>query len=447
MLTRLLSIRPDPPPLDMPQKYPIDGSRDALWMATAVDAPTTGSLRGDIDTDVAIIGGGLTGLNAALRLMQHNLKVCVVEANGLGYGASGRSGGQVNLGLNLGPAALLEKFGRTQGERLIQMIISTPDQVFQWIKDNQLKCDPVQRGWVQGASNQNQYKSQRQMAAEYGNHGCELPVLDADALRKRSGAQGYIGGLFVPGAGSLHPLSYTRELARAAMAKGAQVFTDSTVTGLSQSDNRQWQISTSGGNINSRQVLICTNGYTDSLINGLQQTVVPVRSLLVATEPLDADTRQQVLLNQVTFVDKRRLILYFRYDRDGRLCVGDHGPMRDQFRLEDFNAVKKRAVAVFPQLAGKRWDYHWGGRVAMTKNTLPFLYHIAPGLTAGMGYNGRGVGMGTMMGKALAQSIVSPEACDFPQSQPKRFLMHKFHSAGVSMTVKWLALRDHLDSL
>lgn len=416
-------------------------------MATAVDAPATQSLRGDIDTDVAIVGGGLTGLNAALRLSHNNVKVCVVESKTLGYGASGRSGGQVNLGLNLGPSALLKKFGTTAGERLVQMIISTPDQVFQWIHDNELNCDPVQQGWIQGAFSRKQLDSQLQMANEYRDHGCELPLLDAAEVNTRSGAQGYVGGLLCPTAGSLHPLSYTRELARAAIARGVQVFTRATVTGIGQRDDSRWELSTDNGTIRCRHVLICTNGYTDSLSSNLDKTVVPVRSLLVATEPLDENTRQQVLPNQVTFVDKRRLILYFRYDRDGRLCVGDHGPMRDEFCEEDFTAVKKRAVAVFPQLADKQWDYHWGGRVAMTKDTLPFLYHVAPGLTAGMGYNGRGIGMGTMMGKALAQCVVAPELCDFPQSQPQRFLLHKFHSAGVSMTIKWMALRDHLDSL
>ncbi len=431
----------------MPKEFPIDGSRDALWMATAVSAPDTVSLSHELSRDVVIIGGGLTGLNAALHLARNGTSVAVLEAATLGFGASGRSGGQVNLGLNLGPAALIEKFGKATGERLIDLIISTPDQVFSWIAENQLRCDPVQNGWVQGAADKHQLKAQQAMSAEYRAHGCELTLLDADAISERTGAYGFTGGLYCASAGSLHPLSYTRELARAALTRGAEIYTNSKVSGLEQSASQQWRVYTGKGSISCRHVLVCTNGYTDSLVSGLKQKLVPVRSVLAATEPLSDTLRQQVLPKQVTFVDKRRLILYFRYDRDGRLCVGDHGPMRDHFRADDFNAVKKRAVAVFPQLENVKWDYHWGGRVAMTKDTLPFLYQIAPGLTAGMGYNGRGVGMGTMMGKALAQTVIDPEKCDFPQSKPNRFLMHKFHSAGVSMTVKWLALRDHLDSL
>lgn len=428
-------------------KYPIDGSRDALWMASATAAPQTEPLLNQIDTDVAIIGAGITGLNAALHLAKTKIDVCVVEAKGLGFGASGRSGGQVNLGLNLSPSELIKRFGKVRGERLVSLVINTPDQVFDWISQNQLNCDPVQQGWIQGAVGRRQMYKLRDLAEDYRLHGSEITLLDAESLKNRSGASGYVGGLYYPRAGSVQPLSYTRELARCAMENGARVFTDSRVNGLNRSANGRWIVKTDSGKLSCREVLICTNGYTDSLCSGLKKTVVPIRSLLVATEPLDNALRQEVLPNQVTFVDKRRLILYFRYDRDGRLCAGDRGPMRDQFRHQDFNDVKQRATSVFPQLKQVRWDYQWGGRVAVTKDSLPFLYKIAPGLTAGMGYNGRGIGMGTMMGRALAQSIAAPEQCEFPETQPNKFLFHKFHAAGASALIKWSALRDHLDSL
>jgi len=399
---------------------------------------------------VTIVGGGLTGLNAALQLASNGVSVCVLEAKNLGFGASGRSGGQVNLGLNLGPKALLKKFGTAQGERLIDLVINTPDHVFKSIRENKLNCDPVQNGWIQGAITEIHLETQRQLLDEYAEFGCTLEMLDKATLETRAGTSRYRGGLHCPMAGSLHPLSYTRELASASLAAGAKIFTDSPVTGISQSESKTsgWTLTTAEGQITSEQVLICTNGYTDNLIKGLRRAVVPVRSLLMATEPLSDNLRATVLPNQVTFVDKRRLILYFRYDRDGRLCVGDHGPMRDAFCEADFDAVKRRVNDVFPQLSNTRWDYHWGGRVAITKDSLPFMHCVGPGLIAGMGYNGRGIGMGTMMGKTLAAHILQPEQpTAFPLTTPKKFAMHKFHTAGVSMTIKWMALRDHLESL
>ena len=428
-------------------RYPIDGFRDALWRETAVPTPKTSELFDAVSCDVVIIGGGLTGLNAALELADRGYEVVVVEANSLGFGASGRSGGQVNMGLNLGPDALLKNFGKPQGERLIDLVINTPETVFRRIEQLKLDCDPVQNGWVQGAVSKQHLLQQISTAEEYSRHCCHLEVLDAQQLATKTGAQNYIGGIFCESAGSIHPLSYTRELARIAIQKGARIFTHSRVTGINHPGADQWVLATEHGKLTCKQVLLCTNGYTDNLVKGMQRKVVPVRSLLVATAPLDEQHQNEVLPNRVTFVDKRRLILYFRYDRDGRLCVGDHGPMRDQFCLDDFTTVKKRAIDVFPQLSSVQWDYHWGGRVAMTKNTLPFLYEIAPGLTAGMGYNGRGVGMGTMMGISLADSVTSNGKSAIPKTRPASFLMHKFHSAGVSMTIKWMALRDHLSTL
>lgn len=436
----------------MSKNYPINGSRDALWMATAVDAPVTETLREHTNCDVAIIGAGITGLNAALNLVNKGISVCVLDSEGLGFGASGRAGGQVNLGLNLGPKELIRKFGTEQGERLIDLVINTPNNVFKNIRDNNLRCDPVQNGWIQGATTSSHLIMQQQLAEEYAEHGCQLDLLDKDAIADRAGTTRYAGGIFCDTAGSLQPLSYTRELAARSIEKGARIFTQSAVNGIRKSNNKNntngWTLTTAHGQIESEQVLICTNGYTDNLIKGLKQKIVPVRSILMASEPLSDNLRSTVLPNQVTFVDKRRLILYFRYDRDGRLCVGDHGPMRDDFCAADFTGLKRRLLDVFPQLGDTRWDYHWGGRIAITKNSLPFIHQIAPGLTTAMGYNGRGVGMGTMVGIELAETVSSATAkpSAFPVTRPRNFAMHKFHSAGVSMAIKWMALRDHLES-
>ncbi len=430
----------------MAERYPIDGSRDALWMATAVAAPTCERLEGDLDVDVAIVGAGFTGLNAALALAEAGTSVAILEAADLGYGASGRSGGQVNLGLNLGPSALIKLFGNDAGERLIETIVNVPDELFGLIRRYGLDCDPVQNGWVQGAATPTQLRMQEDLSRDYARYGGRFDVLDAAEVAERSGAHGYQGGLLCPSAGSLHPLSYTRELARVASERGAHLFTQARVDAL-RKDGERWQLACAGGRVSAGTVLICTNAYTDGLIPGLKETLVPVRSVLMASEPLSSDLRSRVMPNQVTFVDKRRLILYLRYDRDGRLCAGDHGPMRDRFALDDYAGLKKRVLDIFPDLAGVRWDFHWGGRVAMTRSTLPFLHVIDRGLIAGMGYNGRGVGMGSMMGRILADFALGKEASTlpFPVTRPKSFPLHRFHPLGVSIAIKWYGLLDLLE--
>lgn len=127
-----------------------------------------------------------------------------------------------------------------------------------------------------------------------------------------------------------------------------------------------------------------------------------------------------------------------RYDRDGRLCVGYHGPMRDAFRMSDFDDVKQWVLKVFPQLEGVQWDYHWGGRLVMTKSGLPFMHDVLPGLVSRMGFNGRGVGMGTMMGRELARYAINEnnKTTGFPLSHPKEYSMYRFHRVGVRIAVK-----------
>jgi len=426
----------------------VDGFHDSLWNSTATANTVTDQLQESVNCDVVVIGAGFTGLNAALRLISKGVDVNVVEAGVLGIGSSGRSGGQVNLGLNLGPSELIAKFGTEQGERMIDAVIRAPDHVFNLIREHELVCDPVQKGWVQAAVNTSYFNEQQKLAADYARFGLALDLLDKHELFVKTGTAAYVGGLHSSIAGSIQPLSYTRELARVAINGGSKVYTESPVNQLIKT-RQGWRVNTAQGQINCSAVLVCTNAYTGDVLEGLSKVLLPVRSILVASEPLSPSLRNSILPGQVTFVDKRRLILYFRYDRDGRLCVGDHGPSRDNFKLTDFAGVKKRAANVFPSLSNVRWDFHWGGRVAMTKDTLPFIHQIAPGLIAGMGYNGRGVAMGSMMGTLLADQILSDAENEsaFPVTRPDKYKLHAFRDIGVSTAIKWFTLRDYLEGL
>jgi len=432
----------------MPNSDTFDGARSALWMKTAPDAPQTRQLCEVEAADVTIVGAGFTGLNAAIELASRGISVCVLEAAWLGFGASGRSGGQVNLGLNSSPTQLIDQFGEDAGRRLLTAVIRTPETVFERVRDFGLRCDPVQKGWIQAAATRSVFDWQQNLSREYARYGCQLQVMDRLQTADATGSERYHGGLFSATAGSLQPLSYTRELARYAISQGVRIYTDSAVTRLEKKS--QWQVYTQLGSVRCDKVMICTNGYSGrEPVSGLAKKVVPVRSILAATEPLSEDLRQKILPGQVTFVDKRRLILYMRYDRDGRLCCGDHGPLKDEFVRSDYHAMKQRVVSVFPELKGIRWDYHWGGRIAMTKDSLPFLTELEPGLTAAMGYNGRGVGMGTVLGIEAARFVAGLDKVylAFPVSSPKSFALHRWHKLGVSFAINWYSLRDRLESI
>ena len=429
-------------------QYPIDGFKSSLWFDTAVAEPTTESLNERVSADVLIIGAGITGLNAAIELAENHANVVVLDAGVIGGGASGRNGGQVNLGLNLSPDELITHYGERAAKPLIRAICRTPATVFDRIRRLGIDCDAEQNGWIQGAVTNKRLRDQHQLADEFAAHGLEIQRLEQADIARRTGSSRYTGGLFVEQSGSIQPLSYTRELARVAQSLGVSVYTHSAVQSLRRLPaNAGWLVSTGLGEVSASQVLVCTNGYTDKTVSGLAKKVVPARSIQVATEPLSKDLQAHILPHRSTLVDKRRMILYGRYDRDGRLTMGDHGPMRDAFCLDDFADVKQRAIEVFPALQQVRWDYHWGGRIALTKDSLPFLFAPSPDLLIGMGYNGRGVGMGSMMGLAMASRLLQHdrEHAFMPLTTPNEYVFHAFHRIGAEVVIRWEMLMDRLE--
>lgn len=429
-------------------QYPIDGFKHALWYDTAVASPATQSLEESLSVDVLIIGAGITGLNAAIELAENGASVVVLDAGVLGGGASGRNGGQVNLGLNLSPDELVRHYGAKAAEPLIQAICRTPAVVFDRIRSKAISCDAEQNGWIQGAATNKRMDNLAALAEEFSRHGLDIEVMGRADIARRTGTSRYTGGLFTEQAGSIQPLSYTRELARVAIAAGARVFTHSGVQTLKRaSANKGWIVNTGVAEVRCEKVLVCTNGYTDKTVSGLAKKVVPARSIQVATEPLSKELQAKILPLRTTLVDKRRMVLYSRYDRDGRLTMGDHGPMRDAFCQEDFDDVKQRAIEVFPELESVRWDYHWGGRLAITKDSLPFLFAATPDLLVGMGYNGRGVGMGSMMGLAMASKLLGKDSDEafMPLTTPKEYVFHTFHEIGAEVVIRWEQFMDRLE--
>jgi len=429
-------------------QYPIDGFKSSLWFDTAEPPPVTDALNETVQADVLIIGAGITGLNAAIELAEHQTQVVVLDAGVIGGGASGRNGGQVNLGLNLSPNELIHHYGSSAAAPLIQAICRTPATVFDRIDRLGIRCDAEQNGWIQGAVTNQRLHDQHELADEFAEHGLPIQRLERADIARQTGSSRYMGGLFVEQSGSIQPLSYTRELARVAKDLGVSVYTHSAVQTLRRlPGNKGWVVSTGVGQVSAANVLVCTNGYTDKAVSGLAKKVIPVRSIQVATEPLSNELQRKILPNRSTLVDKRRMILYGRYDRDGRLTMGDHGPMRDAFCLDDFTDVKKRAIEVFPELEGVRWDYHWGGRIAITKDELPFLFAPTADLFVGMGYNGRGVGMGTMMGLAMAARVLGHDVdkAFMPVTVPNEFVFHRFHRIGAEVLIRWEMFMDHLE--
>jgi glycine/D-amino acid oxidase-like deaminating enzyme len=245
--------------------------------------------------------------------------------------------------------------------------------------------------------------------------------------------------------GSLQPLSYVRGLARAALAAGAKIYTDSPAIKVAKNGSG-WQVTTAKGNaVDAEYFLTGCNGYTDDLWPGLKRNIVPVASLQSATEPLPEALRQKILPNGHHVSETRRVMTYFRIDETGRFQIGGRGnPFNPLRQRANTDHLRREAIRIYPDLKDVRWEYDWGGLVAATKTHLPHLIGLDNNAYAGLGYNGRGVAMGTAMGTQLA-GVVLGEDVALPQTSGAPYLFHPFRNLGITWQMLTGSLLDRFD--
>jgi glycine/D-amino acid oxidase-like deaminating enzyme len=419
----------------------------SLWAATAPPAIPTPPLEGERRCDVAIVGGGYTGLSAALRLSEGGADAVVLEAREPGWGASGRNGGQVIPGLKHDPDELIALHGEKRAEAMIRTSEAAADLVFELIGKHAIACDAVRTGWVQPAHSADRLPMLRRRFEQWAGRGADVAWLERGELASLTGTERYHGGWLDRRAGSVQPLAYARGLARAARAAGATICGDTPVTALARFGDG-WRVQTPRGALVADQVLLCTNGYTDGLWPRLRETVVPVYSVQIATAPLSENVRGSILPDGQTVSDTRRVLSYFRLDAQGRLLMGGGGSAYGGSIERLAAGLKRRVAELLPQITEPRFEYVWGGRVALTMDHLPHRHVLGPGLQAGLGYNGRGVAMATMMGQVLADHALArpkPEH-DFPATNPAPIPLHALRGFAVTATRIYYRIRDRLEA-
>ncbi|HWK43771.1 MAG TPA: FAD-binding oxidoreductase [Stellaceae bacterium] len=378
----------------------------SLWIETAPPGAAFSVLDGVRKADICIVGGGFTGLSAALHLAEAGIDVVLLDAAEPGWGASGRNGGQVIPGLKYDPDELLLRYGPEQGARAVAASGGAADFTFDLIRRLGIDCDAVQNGWIQGAPSPTGLATAQARAAKWMALGARVEAIDRARTASLIGHDYYLGAFLDHRGGHVQPLSYARGLAVAAAAAGATIHVRSPAIGLAKAAGR-WRVTTPGGAVEADRVILATNGYTDLAGRGepfgsLAHSVLPAFSYQIATRPLTDNLRRQVLAGDQSVSETRRLLIYYRFDREGRLVLGGRGHFRDTSEPEFFRHIERAFATLFPNLADQPIAHRWGGRIAMTQDHLPHLHEPAPGLTAGLGYNGRGVAMATVMGKILA---------------------------------------------
>ncbi len=418
-------------------------SGPSLWSATALPLAPFPSLREKLSAQVAVIGAGYTGLSAALHLGAAGRDVVVLDRMDVGDGASGRNGGQVIPGLKYDPDTLEQMFDGALGAKLVAAVAAGPDLVFELIRRHGIECEAVRSGWLQLATSEKALGPIAARVQQWQARGAPVEMLSAAAAARLTGSQRYYGGWIDRRGGTVQPLSYVRGLAAAAARAGARIFTHSAATHLERS-GAEWRILTRDGSVSCQQVIIATNGYSDRVVDPVQRTVVAVPSMQVATAVLPPALRESILPERQSVSDTWRLLRYFRVSAQGRLVMGSRGVYGDVAPERAARLHYQAVREIYPRLEGIAFDYHWAGFVAVTPDHLPHLHEVAPGIVAGLGYNGRGVAMATLMGTLLARRLLGEtvDTLGFPMTPVRPMALHRFSRFGASAAIQYLRALD-----
>ena len=376
---------------------------DSWYAATATPLKRFAPLKGATTADVCIIGGGYTGLSAALHLSQAGRDVVLLEAQRVGFGASGRNGGQLGTGQRVDQMGLQKMVGSDHARRLWELGLDAVSLCKDLIKQHQIDCH-LKPGvaWTasDGADLAHLHEYADFLEHHYGYD--QIEKLDHAALQSVCPSPDYTGGILDMGAAHLHPLNFALGLARAADSAGARIFEGSVVHHIE--NGQKIKVQTDAGHVIADHVILACNGYLGGLNRKVAARVMPINNFIAATEPL-GDGIKDVLPRDVAVADSRFVVNYFRLSHDGRLLFGGGESYGYKFPSDIAAKVRKPMSVIFPHLKDVKIDYAWGGTLAITMKRLPYVARVAPNILSASGYSGHGVGTATHAGMLMARAI------------------------------------------
>ncbi|MDU8944205.1 NAD(P)/FAD-dependent oxidoreductase [Ovoidimarina sediminis] len=385
----------------------------SLWDASAEEPNFQAPLDGDATADLAIVGGGFTGLSTALYAAEKGLDAFVLEARQIGYGGSGRNVGLVNAGVWHPPAAVRKALGDTYGPRFIRRFSDGPAQVFSLIERHQIRCEATRNGTIHAAHAASGMVDLRGRFDEWHRLGEPVELLSREEMVTHTGTTSFAGGLLDHRAGTVNPMGYCRGLARAALGAGATIRTGVTVTGLSRI-GEMWEVATMAGSVRAKHVVLGTNAYTDDLWPDLKRVFTTINYFQLATAPM-GDRISHILPGHQGLWDTGRIMFSLRRDARGRLIIGSMGTVLGSAGQGISRRwAGKKLAQLFPDLGPVEFEEAWHGNIAMTPDHLPRIYELAPNLYTPIGYNGRGIITGTIFGECMADLITGMDPADLP---------------------------------
>ncbi|MBL8331247.1 MAG: FAD-binding oxidoreductase [Rubrivivax sp.] len=384
-------------------------TRHSYYEASAPRGPAHAPLQGTARCDVAIVGGGLAGLSAALELAERGFDVRVLEAQHLGFGASGRNGGQAIHGYACDQETLEHQLGETAARQAWDLSIAALDLIRERIARHAIACH-WQDGYLGLATTAGKGRALAAWADGIASrYGYPLQRIAPGEIRSWIDSPRFHSGIHDPRSGHLHPLLYTQGIARAAAAAGARLHEGSPVTALQR--GRTITLRTPQGELQAAQVLLAGNVYLQDLAPALQARIMPVGTYIACTEPLGADAAQGLIPSRSAVCDTNFVLDYFRTTADHRLLYGGRVSYSTATPMNLAQSMQRRMLLSFPQLAGKRIDYAWGGFVDITMNRAPDFGRL-PSAVPGdapvyylQGFSGHGLALTGMAGKLVAEAM------------------------------------------
>ncbi|MBD8876231.1 NAD(P)/FAD-dependent oxidoreductase [Roseibium polysiphoniae] len=418
----------------------------SYYAATANRQTEHPELTGETSCDVCIVGGGYTGLSSALHLAERGYDVVLLEANRVGWGASGRNGGQVGTGQRVDQTVLEKRHGLEQAKVLWDLALESMDVTLGLIGEHGIECD--YRPGVLHADHRKAYVPETKVYVEHLNtiYGYDkVRFVDTDEVRQMVGSPCYHGGSLDMGSGHVHPLNLALGLAGVAEAKGARLFETTRV--LSYTPGETVTVKTEKGTVRAKHLVLGCNGYLGKLDKKTAAHVLPINNFIVATEPLSDADAKALIRDNVAVADSKFVINYFRLSADNRMLFGGGENYGYRFPEDIKSFVRKPMSEIYPQLKDVRIDYGWGGTLAISPKRMPYFARIHPNVLSASGYSGHGVAMATFAGKVLAEAVYGTAARfdAFEQIRVPAFPGgDKLRYPLLVLAMTWYSLRDKL---
>jgi glycine/D-amino acid oxidase-like deaminating enzyme len=355
-----------------------------------------------------IIGAGYTGTMAAARLAGRGRSVAVLESHELGWGASSRNGGMVLPGFKTDPGSLLKRY-RDHGRQLYQATLEAIALVEETIRVNQIDCQYAQTGQLYLAHRPALVRHLEKEAHLLSHQfGLATRVIPRAELASEIGTPLYYGGLLVERSGGLHPAKYFAGLVRLARDRGASLYDHTPATGIERGQAGSFDVTTPRGRIRTGNVLLATNGYSDTIVPSVRRRVIPIGSYIIATEPLTSELAHSAIPNRRMLIDSKNFLYYWRLSADNRMLFGGRASFAPTTVPLARDWLYTAMTRVHPQLRGVKVEHAWGGLVGFTFDRMPHIGRIK-GVTYALGYCGTGVAMSTYFGQLAADWIAGDE--------------------------------------